>query len=162
PEGVADILADPERSLEELPGIGSDLAAKIRTIVDTESLPQLEELRSQVPRGVVEMMRLPGLGPKKAAALFKELQIASLESLKAAAESGTVAQLKGFGEKTAKKILEGLGKLAQAGPQRVLLAEALPAAEAILADLRDCPGVHEAELAGSFRRRRETVADLDL
>ncbi len=162
PESVADILADPERKLEELPGIGNDLAAKIRTIVETEGLPQLEELRAQVPRGVVDMMRLPGLGPKKAAALFKELQIASLEALKQASESGAVAGLKGFGEKTAKKILEGLGKLAQAGPQRVQLAEALPAAEVILADLRNCPGVHEAEIAGSFRRRRETVADLDL
>src|SRR5262249_27798721 len=98
-ENVADILADASRKLEELPGIGNDLAAKIRIIVETESLPQLEELRGEVPRGVVDMMRLPGLGPKKAAALFKELQIASLEALKLAAESGSVAALKGFGEK---------------------------------------------------------------
>jgi DNA polymerase (family 10) len=161
PESVAEIIRDPDRSLEELPGIGGDLAAKIKTIVETESLPQLEELRTQVPRGVVDMLRIQGLGPKKAAALFNELKVSSLEMLKAAAESGAVAQLKGFGEKTAKTILEGLANIEQAG-QRVYLAEAKPLADAILADLSQLPEVHEAEVAGSFRRRRETVGDLDL
>src|SRR5437588_8463302 len=105
PESLARIIADPQRNLEELPGIGHDLAEKIKLIAETGSLPQLEELRLQVPRGVLEMLRLPGLGPKKAAVLFKELSITSLETLRAAAESGSVAALKGFGEKTAKSIL---------------------------------------------------------
>ncbi|MFN0056749.1 MAG: DNA polymerase/3'-5' exonuclease PolX [Planctomycetales bacterium] len=160
-ESVADIVNDATRRLDDLPGIGSDLAQKIQTIVKTHSLPQLEELRAQVPRGVVDMLRIQGLGPKKAAALFKELHVASLDMLKEAAESGAVAQLKGFGEKTARMILEGLANIEQAG-QRVYLAEAKPAAEAILADLKRVAGVVQAELAGSFRRRRETIGDLDL
>jgi DNA polymerase (family 10) len=161
PESLAEIVADPDRSLEDIPGIGHDLAEKIKTIVSTGTLPQVEELRQQVPAGVVEMLRIQGLGPKKAAALFKELSIVNLEMLKAAAESGAVAKLKGFGEKTAKSILEGLQHVAQSGT-RVYFAEAQPLAEAILADLRKSPGVHEAEVAGSFRRRRETVGDLDV
>ncbi len=161
PESVSEIVADPQRSLEDLPGIGNDLAGKIKTILSTGSLPQLEELRSQVPHGVVEMLRIPGLGPKKAAALFKELSISDLDTLKAAAESGAVAKLKGFGDKTAKSILEGLQHIAQAGA-RMYFAEAQPLAEAILTDLRKLPAVHEAEVAGSFRRRRDTVGDLDV
>lgn len=161
PESLAEIVGDPQRSLEDLPGIGHDLAEKIKTIVATESLPQLDELRSQVPAGVVEMLRIPGLGPKKAAALFKELSITNLEMLKAAAESGAVAGLKGFGAKTAKMILEGLEHVAQAGT-RVYFAEAQPWVEAILADLRKLPAVDKAEVAGSFRRCRETVGDLDI
>lgn len=161
PECVATILQDSSRNLEDLPGIGGDLAQKIKTIVETNSLPQLDELRLEVPRGVVDMLRVEGLGPKKAAMLFKELQVSSLEMLKAAAESGAVAKLKGFGEKTAKKILEGLKTVEQAG-QRVYLAEAKPVADAILADVKKLPEVREAEIAGSFRRRRETVGDLDL
>lgn len=161
PESLAAILADERRTLEDLPGIGHDLADKIKTIAATGSLPQLEELRGQVPRGVVDMLRIPGLGPKKAAALFKELSITSLALLKAAAESGEVAKLKGFGEKTAKTILEGLAHIEQAGV-RMYFAEAQPLAETILADLRRLPVVTQAEVAGSYRRRRETVGDLDL
>jgi DNA polymerase (family 10) len=161
PESLAEIAAHPERSLEDLPGIGHDLALKIKTIIDTGSLPQLEELRVQIPAGVVAMVRIPGLGPKKAAALFKELSVSSLEMLKAAVESGAVAKLKGFGEKTAKSILEGLEHIEQAG-SRVYFAEAQAPAEAVLAALKKLPEVHEAEIAGSFRRRRETVGDLDV
>lgn len=160
-ESLAEIAKDPHRSLEDLPGIGHDLAEKIKTIVATETLPQLEELRTQVPRGVLDMVRIPGLGPKKAAALFKELAITSLDMLKAAAESGAVASLKGFGEKTAKTILEGLSHIEKAGT-RMYFAEARPLAEPILTALRELPSVTQAEAAGSYRRRRETVGDLDL
>jgi DNA polymerase (family 10) len=160
-EPLAEIANDPDRSLEDLQGIGKDLAEKIKTIVATETLPLLEELRLQVPRGVVEMLRIQGLGPKKAAALFKELGIVNLEMLKAAAESGAVAGLKGFGEKTAKIILEGLSQVEQTGT-RMYLAEARALAEPILTALRELPSVKQAEAAGSYRRRRETVGDLDL
>jgi len=160
-ESLAQIANDPNRSLEDLQGIGKDLADKIKTILTTESLPQLEELRKEVPRGVVEMLRIQGLGPKKAAALFKELGVTSLDMLKAAAESGAVAGLKGFGEKTAKIILEGLAHVEKAGT-RMYLAEARKLAEPILAALRELPTVKQAEAAGSYRRRLETVGDLDL
>jgi DNA polymerase (family 10) len=161
PESLAEILADKGRSLEDISGIGHDLADKIKTIAATGTVPQLEELRGQVPRGVVDMLRIPGLGPKKVAALFKELSITSLDMLKAAAESGDVAQLKGFGAKTAKGILEGLTQLEHVG-RRMYFAEAQPLTEAILADLRQLPSVTQADAAGSYRRRRETVGDLDL
>jgi DNA polymerase (family X) len=160
-EPVSSILADTSRSLEEIGGIGKDLAGKIKTIVESGSLPQLEELRKEVPHGVREMLRIPGLGPKKAGALFKELHLTTLDMLKAAAESGQVAELKGFGKKTAQAILEGLANLEQAG-QRVYLSEAKALADAIVADLRRVPGVKQVEAAGSLRRRRETVGDLDV
>src|SRR5579859_6534095 len=161
PESLAEIVKDLNRSLEDLPGIGHDLAEKIKTIITTETLPQLEELRAQVPRGVVDMLRIQGLGPKKAAALFKELGITNLDMLKAAAESGAVASLKGFGDKTAKLILEGLAHVEQAGT-RMYFAEARSLAEPILAALRELPSVTQADAAGSYRRRRETVGDLDV
>jgi DNA polymerase (family X) len=161
PEQLSEILRDSARRLEDLPGIGKDLAEKIETLCTTGRLPQLEELRSQVPHGVVEMLRIPGLGPKKAATLFKELHITSLDMLKAACEEGKVAELKGFGDKTAKIILDGLKNIEQAG-HRVFLAEAQPIAETILADLRKLRQVTNADIAGSFRRRRETVGDLDV
>jgi DNA polymerase (family 10) len=161
PENVADLVGNPGRSLTDLGGIGDDLARKIEVIVTTGALPQLDELRSQIPHGVVEMLRIPGLGPKKAAVLFKELGIVSLDMLKAAAESGAVAELKGFGAKTAGMILEGLQHIEQTG-QRMYLAEAKPLVDAIVADLKAVPGVLRAEVAGSFRRRRDTVGDLDL
>ncbi|MGQ0634977.1 MAG: DNA polymerase/3'-5' exonuclease PolX [Planctomycetaceae bacterium] len=160
-ESVADIVHDPTRSLTELAGIGDDLAKKIETIVETGQLPQLEDLRAQVPRGVVEILRIPGLGPKKAAALFKELHVTDLEMLKAAAEGGAVAKLKGFGEKTAQMILEGLKNFEQTG-RRVHLADAMPIAEALVADLRKVKGVAHVDVAGSYRRRRDTLGDLDL
>src|SRR5579863_140907 len=161
PESLAQIANDPNRSLEDLAGIGKDLAEKIKTIITTKSLPQLEELRAQVPRGVLDMLRIQGLGPKKAAALFKELGITTLDMLKTAAESGAVADLKGFGEKTAKIILEGLTHVEKAGT-RMYLAEARSLAEPILAALRELPSVKQAEAAGSYRRRLETVGDLDI
>jgi len=161
PESVSKILGDSSRHLEDLPGIGKDLAGKIKTIVATGTIPQLEELRSEVPAGVVEMLKVPGLGPKKAAALFQQLQVKSLAELKSQCESGAVAKIKGFGAKTAQSILEGLAHLEQAG-QRLYLAEVEPLAEELLAHLRQVPGVSRVEPAGSFRRRRETVGDLDL
>ncbi|MCY2963201.1 MAG: DNA polymerase/3'-5' exonuclease PolX [Planctomycetota bacterium] len=160
-EPVAAILQDAKRSLNDLPGIGADLAAKIKAIVETGTLPQLEELRQQVPPGVVAMLRISGLGPKKAAALFKELNITSLDMLKEACESGAVAKLKGFGAKTAQGILEGLAHIEQAG-QRLYFAEVEPLADELVADLKRVPGVTRAEAAGSFRRRKETVGDLDV
>ncbi|RPI80713.1 MAG: DNA polymerase/3'-5' exonuclease PolX [Planctomycetaceae bacterium] len=161
PEPVAEILRDPARRLDELPGIGADLAGKVTQIVETGMLSQLEELRAQVPAGVVAMLRIPGVGPKKAAALFKELGVTSLETLREACESGAVAKLRGFGAKTAAAILDGLTQAEQA-VQRLYLAEIAPLADEIVADLKRVPGVARVEAAGSFRRRRETVGDLDV
>lgn len=160
-ESAADIVENSTRNLTDLEGIGKDLAAKIVTIVKTNALPQLDELRAEIPEGVSAMLRIPGLGPKKVAALFKELGIKSLDDLKAACESGRVAELKGFGKKTAQTILEGLEHLAQAG-DRVLISIAATSAEEIAADLRTLGSVSQVCIAGSCRRRRETCGDLDL
>lgn len=161
PESLAEIATSQRARLLEIPGVGKDLADKIVVIVETQALPQLEELRAQVPDGVVEMLRIPGLGPKKAAALFHDLGVASLADLRQAVETGQVAQLKGFGEKTAKSILEGLERLAESGT-RAYMAEAKVEADAIVAMLRTLPGVGQVSAAGSLRRRKETVGDLDI
>jgi DNA polymerase (family 10) len=160
-ESVAGIVAVDVARLRDLSGIGDDLAKKITTIIQTGELPQLNELREQVPQGVRDMLRVAGLGPKKAAALWKELSITSLDQLKQAAEQGQIASLKGFGKKTEQSILEGLSQVEQAG-QRVSLADAKPLADAIVADLAKLPSVKQVSAAGSARRLKETVGDLDV
>ena len=160
-DSIVDIAGDPNRNLHDLPGIGKDLAAKIVTIVETGRLPQLDDLRKEVPPGVVDMLRLPGLGPKKVAVLFQELSITSLDELKQAAEDGRIAALKGFGKKTEQTILESVDQIAEAG-KRVYLAVAKPDADRIVADLLNLESVTQASVAGSCRRRKETVGDLDV
>ncbi|MEX0701735.1 MAG: DNA polymerase/3'-5' exonuclease PolX [Planctomycetales bacterium] len=160
-EPLAEIAAAPERDLQELPGIGKDLADKIRVILDTGALPQLVELQARIPAGVLELLRLPGLGPKKATALFQQLDIKSLAELRAACDAGRIAELKGFGAKTQQAILQSLCE-AVVTDRRFLLFDAKREAESIAADLRELPSVARAEVAGSCRRRRETVGDLDV
>ena len=152
---------EPDHDLTQLAGIGKDLAEKIETVVHTGKLPQLEELRTQFPPDLMRMLRIPGLGPKKVAALLKELEIETLADLQAACEQGRVAALKGFGKKTEEMILEGLEQLEQTG-QRVLLSTAKATADQIVEDLFEVPGVLHAAAAGSCRRRKETCGDLDV
>jgi DNA polymerase (family 10) len=154
-------VADDIKTLREFPGIGEDLAKKIQSLVQTGSIPQLAELREQIPAGVVSMLRVPGLGPKKVFALFNEHGIRSLDELRMAAEQNRIAEIKGFGKKTQDAILKGL-ELAETVGRRVYLAEAKRTAEAIAEDLRSVPGVRRLEVAGSCRRRKETCGDLDL
>ncbi|MBX3426981.1 MAG: DNA polymerase/3'-5' exonuclease PolX [Pirellulales bacterium] len=159
-EPLAEIAEDPVRSLTDIDGIGKDLAEKIETLLATGSLPMLAELQAAIPAGVMALLRVPGLGPKKAAALHEQLGIASLEMLRAACEADQVSQLKGFGEKTQTTILKGID-LAATADQRTRWADA----DAIVADLRShlevVPGVRQLEAAGSYRRGKETVGDLD-
>jgi len=161
PESVADIACNTERSLEELPGIGKDLAVKICAIVETGEFPQLAEARSSVPASALEMLRIGGLGPKKVAVLMKELSIRTLDDLRQAAEKGEIAKLKGFGKKTEQAILEGAAQAVEA-PKRFLLAEVKAEADQIVAELLKVKSVKQATLAGSSRRLKETVADLDV
>ena len=160
-ESLADIVADPERKLDELQGIGKDLAVKIDVIIKTGQFPQLEEARREIPAGVVEMLRIGGLGPKKVATLFKELSIQSLDELRQAAQAGQIAKLKGFGKKTQDSILAGIDQ-ASASSKRFLLGEVKPEADAVVADLLKLKSVTQATLAGSGRRLKETVGDLDV
>jgi DNA polymerase (family X) len=160
-EPAVAILQDAERSLTDLDGIGKDLAEKIETLVATGRLPQLEELKAAVPETVLTLLRVPGLGPKKAASLFRELKIKSLIDLRAACEAGRVSELKGFGKKTEQSILAGID-LAEHAQDRMYWAEADVIVQNLLAHLRNVKGIKQIEVAGSYRRGRETVGDLDL
>jgi DNA polymerase (family 10) len=151
---------DPKR-METLAGIGKDLAGKITTIVQTGGLPLCQELRRQVPSGVRDLLRVPGLGPKRALILHKQLHITSLDKLRQAAEKHRLRKLKGFSAKTEENIQKSLDGLEQSG-RRVLLAEAKVYADAVLRQLKPARGLEHLEVAGSFRRRKETVGDLDL
>lgn len=142
-------------------GIGSTLHDKIETLVTTGQLPYLEELRASIPAGLVQMLRLPGIGPKKVKALYDSLKLESIEELKGACERNEVAGLKGFGARTQAKILEGIGFLGQVG-NRVRIDLALPLGLSLLEQIRAMPGVIRAELCGSLRRRRETAKDIDI
>ncbi len=161
PEPATAIVHDEERNLIDLDGIGKDLAEKIATLVTTEKLPQHEKLLSEVPASVMAILRVPGLGPKKAAALNKELGIKSLDELKQACKDHRVQGLKGFGAKTEQAILEGLD-IAKAGSERMYWAEADRYVQEILEHMRECKVVERIDAAGSYRRGRETVGDLDI
>lgn len=161
PESVASILQDPARDLTQIEGIGNDLAAKCASLVETGKLPLLEELRQQIPRSVLDLLRVPGLGPKKAAAVFQELQVTTLEQLREACEAQRVRQLKGFGAKTEQAILAGLD-VAAAANQRLLWVEADEIARQLQTHLQSCPALDQVAVAGSYRRGRDTVGDLDL
>jgi len=161
PEPAARIVADADRSLTDIAGIGKDLAEKIAAMVTSGRLPMLDELLGEIPESVLAMLRVPGLGPKRAAALYKELHVTTLDELRAACEAHRVRELKGFGAKTEEAILQGLEIAATAG-DRILWAEADQFVQAILAHLGNCPAIKKVEAAGSYRRGKDTVGDLDL
>ncbi len=160
-ESAEEILADPNRKLTDIGGIGKDLADKIGVLVQTGTLPMLEELLEKVPRGVLAILRVPGLGPKRAAALYHELGVRNLVELREACLQHRVRELKGFGAKTEESILSGL-EIATQAEQRTFWAEADRIAQEILAHLRRCNTIDTLEVAGSYRRGRDTVGDLDI
>ena len=147
--------------LGELPGIGDALREKITTLITTGKLPYLEELRSSIPAGLLPLLDLPGLGPKKLRALREKLKIESLEALTQACQDGRLAALEGFGEKTATNLLEAIDRHANYKKLH-RLGTALPAARTLLEHLKQSPLVLHAEIAGSLRRGKEVVKDLDL
>ncbi len=160
-QSVADMLEEG-RDLAELPGIGKDLAGKINEIVTTGRLTLLEDLTQQVPGELTELMKVSGLGAKRVARMYQELDIRSLDDLRQAAEQGRLAELEGFGEKTQKKILDEIQRLRREETQRTRLVIAAQYAEPLMAYLRRAKGVKNLTIAGSYRRRRETVHDLDI
>jgi DNA polymerase (family 10) len=159
-ESAADIVTDPERSLTQIAGIGKDLAEKVATLAHTGSLPMLEELLAQTPESVLAILRVPGLGPKRAAQLYQQLKVATLDDLRAACESHKIQDLKGFGAKTEAVILQGLEIASEAG-RRILWIEADEHVREILTHMHGCQAVEEIAAAGSYRRGKETVGDLD-
>jgi DNA polymerase (family 10) len=161
-ESLASVRTDPGRKLTDLDGIGADLAGKIETLLDTGRLPLLAELEQAVPAVVFELMRVPGLGPKKVKALVEALGIDSLDALEAACHDGRVAGVKGFGVKTQAAILDNIGFAKSPDRARLLWAEADEIVQRLLDWMRSCPAVRRVEGAGSWRRGRDTVGDLDL
>ncbi|MFN8482770.1 MAG: DNA polymerase/3'-5' exonuclease PolX [Anaerolineae bacterium] len=165
-QGVADYPGSVEAlwregKLEDIPGVGKILATKIDELLTTGTLDFYEKLRAEVPPSLIEVLRVPGVGPKRAQVLWKELGVTNLAELEAAAESGKLATLPGWGEKTAQNVLKGIQQ-ARSLDDRVMLANALPIAQALVDALRQAPGVLDADMAGSLRRRKETVGDIDI
>ncbi len=154
------ILVTEER-LTQVRGIGSSIATNVSELVKTGKMKYYESLCESVPAGWLELMRIPGLGPKRIRNLCELLAIASVEELKRAAEQGRVRALKGFGEQSEKKILDGIAFLERGG-QRALGSVVRPLAEELLGALQDRKDVLQAEIGGSLRRWLETVKDVDL
>jgi DNA polymerase (family X) len=159
-ESAAEIVADPDRSLTDIEGIGKDLAEKITTLVQTGSLPMLEELLSEIPQSVLAILRVPGLGPKRAAILFHELNVSNIDQLREACQQHKVRELKGFGAKSEATILQGLD-IASEADRRILWAEADQHVQSILGHMDSCRAIEKIEAAGSYRRGQDTVGDLD-
>lgn len=160
-ESVASILADPNRKLTDLPGIGDAISEKCKVLLETGKIPQLEELRKEVPAGLLQIMRVPGLGAKKAKALYDSLNITNIDELRAACEQKKVRELKGFAAKTEESILKSLDQLASTSA-RMLLDEASYLVESLRKHLQVIPSIKQLEFAGSYRRGKETVGDLDI
>ncbi|MGV3605157.1 MAG: DNA polymerase/3'-5' exonuclease PolX [Planctomycetaceae bacterium] len=161
PQSLSSLASEGKSKLTEIDGIGDDLAQKICTLVQTGSLPMLVELKEQIPESVLALLRIPGMGPKKAAALYNQLGIKSLEELKTACDAGEVRKLKGFGAKTEQLILQGMA-IAEQANQRILWADADAVAQNLAEHMRGCDAIEKMEFAGSYRRGKETIGDLDL
>jgi len=157
---VAEMVAAGE-DLRELPGIGTDLAAQIGRKVAGDELTPLIELRQAVPRGLLEVTRVPGVGPKKARTLWQELKVTSLDELQSAAEHGRIERLNGFGVKTQERIVRGIEAVRRFAERR-RRADAEATLAPLLHWLRELPSVARLEVAGSLRRGRDTVGDADL
>jgi len=160
PRDAGAMLADGA-DLAELPGIGDDLAGKIAEMVETGSLHLLEDIETRVPPGLSDMTRIPGLGPKRVKAIHEALGIDDIESLERAARDGRLRTLPGLGAKTEAKILEEIGRY-EGAEKRLLRIDAEHIAEPLLAFIREISGVKQAVIAGSYRRQKETVGDLDI
>ena len=150
-----------EGKLTEIPGVGKAIAEKIDELLSTGKLDFLEKLSSEVPISLVDLLQVPDLGPKKVTLFWKQLGVTNMAELEAAAQSGKLRNLPGMGEKSEARILAGIAAVARRG-DRIPLGKAWPFAQELIALLRSVPGVLAVETAGSLRRMRSTVGDLDI
>lgn len=150
-----------EDGLEALPGIGKELAEKIREYLRTGRMAKYEEVVAQVPPGLIELLHIPGLGPKRVRLLHERLGISDIEDLRQALDAGRIAGLPGMGPKTVENIRRGLA-MYQASKERMPLGRALPIAEEIARQIAALPGTSQVVIAGSARRMKETVGDIDI
>ena len=149
------------KGLQELPGIGFDLSSKIEEMLKTGKLAYLKEIEKKVPKGLLEVLKVEGMGPKKTKFVWEKYKVKSIADLKKLAESGKLEKLKGWGEKSVQNILRGIEQQAKVSG-RLPLPVAAPLVEELLAALRKSGLCEKVEAAGSFRRRRETVGDIDI
>jgi DNA polymerase (family X) len=149
--------------VEELAGVGRTIAEKIDALLETGSIPSADKLKARIPPGLVEITRIPGLGPKRARLLYDELGVGSLDDLREAAEQGRLKDVPGFGKKAEENVLAALAAGADGRPgERLVLSQALGVGEELVAALRDHPSAIRVELAGSARRMADSVKDLDI
>ena len=160
PQSMVELLAEG-KDLSQLSGIGKDLADKIRTIVETGDLPLLQEIQARTPAALSDLMKIEGLGPKRVKALYQTLHISCPEDLQRAARSGRIRELEGFGSKTEAMTLHRLEQFGTT-EQRLRLPDAEAIAQPLLAWLQQTRGIKDLIVAGSYRRRKETVGDLDI
>jgi DNA polymerase (family X) len=160
PDSIASMI-EAEQDLTKLDGIGKGVSEKCHELVNTGGLKQLDEILETVPKTVLDLLNVPKLGPKKCAALFNELGIQSLDQLKAACEAQQVRLLSGFGAKTEEAILQGIS-IAVLANERILWAHADKIAKDLEIHMSSCSAIRQIEFAGSYRRGKETVGDLDL
>lgn len=156
---LSELMEDGE--LGEIPGVGEALSKKIHELLSTGELEYLSKLKAEIPDGLVRMLEVPEVGPKTAMLLHKELGISSVEQLKEAALAHRIRGLKGFGEKTEERILQGIRVLESKGG-RMLLGEALPLAEAYVEFIKSTLAIDRISIAGSLRRGRDTIGDIDI
>jgi DNA polymerase (family 10) len=161
PKSAAEMISE-DGDLTKYQGIGKDLAGKIKEIVETGTFKALEDLKKQVPEELSQLMNISGLGAKRIAKLYKQLKITTLDQLKKTIDSGEIRQIEGFGEKTEHNILEEIGRLELEQTHRSKLPVAEEIAGALIRYLKEAKGIKELQIAGSFRRRKETVKDLDI
>ncbi|MEW6009523.1 MAG: DNA polymerase/3'-5' exonuclease PolX [Candidatus Omnitrophota bacterium] len=159
PEGLENYIQTDR--LEEIPGIGKDLAAKIKEIVASGRLKFYEDLRETVPEGLIAMLDIPSLGPKTVGLIYRKLNISTIDELEAAAKTGRLLKLEGVREKTVSNILAGI-EIVRKGKERISLGKALMAAEDILKQLSKLKDLKQIMFAGSLRRMKETVRDIDI
>jgi DNA polymerase (family 10) len=157
----ADVSKLDSAGLGKIPNVGKSIAAKISEYFDTGKIVALEDLRKDIPRGARTLIDIPGLGPKKAVTLSKELGVASVDELAEAIKAGRLDGMAGFGPKTAQNILHGI-ELLRRNEGRVLIDVAMDLAEELVADLSKVPGTIECAYAGSLRRVRDTIGDVDI
>lgn len=158
---AADLAGADLKAILAIPSVGKSIGEKIHEYLETGTVASLDELRAQIPAGVRDMIAVPGLGPKKAMVLYRDLGIAGIDALEAAIEAGTLADLKGFGAKTEENIRRGIERLRSQGG-RAVSSVAMDLAEYFLERLGDRPDVRRMEYAGSLRRMAETIGDIDL
>lgn len=160
PEQVESMVADGA-DLTQIPSVGKEIAEKLEAMVATGELPQLSELSQKIPLGVTEVMRVKGMGPKLAEAAWRELAIDSVDELERAAKAGKLGALPGFGEKRQATILKNI-EAYRKNVERLRIGDIDPVIAPLVAALRAVEGAERVEVAGSYRRRRETVGDIDL